>query len=158
MAKSNMIGGMMDLQQLFSQLERVPQRVATRAARRGAAIGLRAARANAPEDTGQLKRGIILKRERSQSKGKAVYQVTIDPKMNNVFVKMTGGGAVSKKKRAYYPASMEYGFMTVDGGYIPGYRYLRRAADDNATRIESEILRETTKEIDKALSGKGGRK
>src|SRR5690606_13918960 len=93
----------------------------------------RAAKRNAPVDEGNLKRGIILKRERARNNAKAVYQITIDPKMNDVFVKMSSQSKDSKgnAKRSYYPASQEYGYMTKNGRYIPGYRYMRRAADDS---------------------------
>lgn len=150
MAKPNQIGGMMELEKLFERLSQVPQGIATRASRKGATIALRSARRNAPEDTGELKRGLVLKRERSREKGRSVYQVTMDRAKNAHFVKMSKNG-----KRAYYPASQEYGFLTVDGGYIPGYRYLRRAADENEAAIEKAILDETRKEVDKALRKKG---
>jgi len=146
MARRNGIEGMAELERLFGRLGKVPQTVATKSARAGGSIALKAAKANAPEDEGDLKRGIILKRERSRIKGKAVYQVTLDPAMNDVFVKVSKDG-----KRSYYPASQEYGFLTVDGRYIPGYRYLRRSADDNERPIEKKMLEVTGKEVDKAL-------
>lgn len=146
MARRNGIEGMAELERLFGRLGKVPQTVATKSARAGGSIALKAAKANAPEDTGDLKRGIILKRERSKVKGKAVYDVTIDPTMNDVFVKISKDG-----KRSYYPASQEYGFLTVDGRYVPGYRYLRRAIDDNQAQIEIKVLETAGKEVDKAL-------
>jgi len=146
MARRSEIVGMKELERAFRELGKVPQSAATKSARAGGQIALKAAKANAPEDTGDLKRGIILKRERSKVKGKAVYDVTIDPAMNDVFVKVSKDG-----KRSYYPASQEYGFLTVDGRYIPGYRYLRRSADDNERPIEKKMLEVTGKEVDKVL-------
>jgi len=146
MARKSEIVGMKELERAFRELGKVPQTAATKSARAGGQIALKAAKANAPEDEGDLKRGIILKRERSKVKGKAVYDVTIDPAMNDVFVKVSKDG-----KRSYYPASQEYGFLTVDGRYVPGYRYLRRAIDDNQAQIESKVLEVTGKEVDKVL-------
>jgi hypothetical protein len=146
MARRSEIVGMKELERAFRELGKVPQTAATKSARAGGSIALKAAKANAPEDEGDLKRGLILKRERSRIKGKAVYQVTLDPAMNDVFVKVSKDG-----KRSYYPASQEYGFLTVDGGYVPGYRYLRRSADDNERQIEKKMLDEAGKEVDKAL-------
>jgi hypothetical protein len=72
----------------------------------------------------------------------------MDPAKNDQFVKMSKDG-----KRSYYPASQEYGFLTVDGGYVPGYRYLRRAITDNETEIEKKVIEVATKEAEKALRG-----
>lgn len=146
MAKRSGIDGMAELERTFKQLGRVPQTVATKAARAGGTIALKAAKSNAPEDSGDLKRGIILKRERRTKPGKAVYDVEMNPAMNDVFVKVSKDG-----KRSYYPASQEYGFLTVDGGYVPGYRYLRRAITEHDTEIEAKILETTGKEVEKAL-------
>lgn len=140
------IKGMQELERTFQRLGKVPQTVATKSARAGGSIALKSAKANAPEDEGHLKRGIVLKRERTKVKGKAVYDVTIDPAMNDVFVKVSKEG-----KRSYYPASQEYGYMTENGRYIPGYRYMRRALDDNKENIERKVLEVTGKEVDKAL-------
>lgn len=146
MAKRTDIIGMKELEQSFRELGKVPQTVATQSARKGATIARKAARANAPVDEGNLKRGIIMKRERTRVKGKAVYDVMMDPAMNDVFVKVSKEG-----KRSYYPASQEYGFLTVDGGYVPGYRFLRRAVDDNERQIERDVLEAAGKAVDKAL-------
>lgn len=146
MARRSSLKGFAELERDFKRLGRVPQTVATKSARSGGSIVLKAAKSNAPVDSGDLKQGIVLKRERSRTKGKAVYDVTIDPAMNDVFVKISKDG-----KRSYYPASQEYGFLTVDGRYVPGYRYLRRAADDNQRAVEKKILEVTRREVDKAL-------
>lgn len=147
MAKHTEIIGMKELERSFRELGKVPQTVATQSARAGGTIALKAARANAPVDTGELRAGIILKREKTRVKGKAVYDVMMDPAKNHIFVKTTKEG-----KRYYYPASQEYGFLTVDGGYVPGYRFLRRAIDENVAQIERKILETAGKAVDKALT------
>lgn len=130
----------------FERLGKVPQSAATRGAQAGGRIALRAAKNLAPVDSGELREGIIMKQEKKRVPGKAVQDIMMDPAKNDIFVKTTKDGT-----RYYYPASQEYGFMTVDGKYIPGYGFLRRAIDDNAEQIESKILEVAGKEVDKAL-------
>lgn len=149
MARKDDIIGLRDLERSFRELGKVPQTVATQSARAGASVARRAAKANAPEDTGALKQAIIMKRERRSKRGKAVYDILIDPSKNDQFVKISKDG-----KRSYYPASQEYGFFTVDGRYIPGYGYLRRAVDDNRREIERAALKRATVAIDKAMRKK----
>lgn len=145
--RKNKVEGADELGKLFSLLEKVPTGgIATKAARSGAQLVRKAARINAPKDEGDLEKGIIMKREKSRKKAKSTYQVTLDPRKNDTFVKMSKEG-----NRSYYPASQEYGFMTKDGRYIPGYRYLRRAADENAENVEKRVLEVTGKELDKVL-------
>ncbi|ACT00219.1 HK97-gp10 family putative phage morphogenesis protein [Paenibacillus sp. JDR-2] len=142
------IDGMDNLIKMMNKLERVPQTVVTRAARAGATIPLKAARKNAPEDTGELKRGIVLKAERRTKIGKKVYDIMMDPAKNDLFVKYAKDGT-----RYYYPASQEYGFMTEDGRYIPGYRYLRNAMTNNVKAIEAKVVEVAGKEVMKVMRG-----
>lgn len=138
------IEGMKELERTIRKLGKLPQKCVTPAAKKGARIALKAARANAPWETGELSNGIVLKGERARKKGKKVYQVTLDPAKNDIFVKTTKDG-----KRYYYPASMEYGFITRDGGYSPGFHYLRDALVDNKAAIERTVVGELAKQIDK---------
>lgn len=138
------IEGMKELERTIRRLGKIPQKCVTRAAKKGAMIALKAAKAKAPEDTGELKRGIILRAEKTRKRGKKVYDIMMNPAMNDVFVKYTKDG-----KRYYYPASMEFGFITRDGGYVPGYHFLRDALVDNKAAIERTVVQELAKEIDK---------
>ena len=138
------IEGMKELERTIRELGKLPQKCVTPAAKKGARIALKAAKAKAPFLTGALEEGIILKGEKLRKRGKKVYQVTMNPAMNDVFVKTTKDG-----KRYYYPASMEYGFITRDGGYSPGFHYLRDALVDNKTAIERTVVDELAKQIDK---------
>ena len=138
------IEGMKELERTIRELGKLPQKCVTPAAKKGARIALKAARANAPWETGELSNGIVLKGERARKKGKKVYQVTLDPAKNDIFVKTTKDG-----KRYYYPASMEYGFITRDGGYVPGFHYLRDSLVDNKAAIERTVVNELAKQIDK---------
>ncbi len=138
------IEGMKELEKTIRKLGKLPQKCVTKAAKKGAQIALKAAKQNAPFLTGALEEGIILKGEKTRRKGKKVYQVTMNPAMNDIFVKTTKDG-----KRYYYPASMEYGFITRDGGYSPGFHYLRDSLVDNKERIEKTVVDVLAKEIDK---------
>ncbi|WP_236293090.1 HK97-gp10 family putative phage morphogenesis protein [Paenibacillus allorhizoplanae] len=138
---------MRQLERDMRRLGQVPQKVATKAARAGAAIARKAAKANAPVDTGQLKKSLIMKAERKVKPGKKVFGVMPSPHMNDVLVKISKRG-----KRSYYPASQEYGWTT-NGHYTPGYRYLRHAIENNDDKIEKAVIETAGKEIDKILRG-----
>ena len=138
------IEGMEELEKTIRKLGKLPQKCVTKAAKKGAQIALKAAKQKAPFLTGALEEGIILKGEKTRRKGKKVYQVTMNPAMNDVFVKTTKDG-----KRYYYPASQEYGFITKNGGYVPGFHYLRDSLVDNKERIEKTVVDGLAKEIDK---------
>jgi hypothetical protein len=148
MARNEIIG-MKELERSIKALGKVPQKCVSKAARKGANIALKAARAKSPIDTGNLKKGIILKGEKRSVAGKKVYDVKMDPAKNDIFVKTSADG-----ERSYYPASMEYGFFTVDGRYIPGDHFLRDSIANNAKSIEETIVGVLSSEIDKEL-GKG---
>jgi len=146
MARKDTLVGFDGLMRDFERLGKVPQAAATKGAQAGGRIALKAAKNLAPVDSGELRDGIIMKQERKRVPGKAVQDIMMDPAKNDVFVKTTKDG-----KRYYYPASQEYGFLTVDGRYVPGYAYLRRAIDNNAEQIERKILEVAGREVDKAL-------
>lgn len=147
MRRKTQIIGFKELERSFRELGKVPQTVATKSARSGAIIVLRAVRRNAPVDEGHLKKALVLKRERTKVRGKAVYQVTFSSAMNDELVKVSKDG-----QRSYYPASQEFGWLTVDGGYVPGYRYMRRSAEENVKNVERKSLSEAMKAIEKAMS------
>jgi len=135
---------MKELEKAVIRLGRLPQTCVTKAARKGALVALKAAKTLAPEDEGNLKKGLILKPEKTKIKGKKVYQVTFNPAMNDIFVKVSKEG-----KRAYYPASQEYGYFTRNGRYIPGFHYLKKSLENNKAKIEQEVVSVLAKEIDK---------
>lgn len=149
MAKGFEIKGMRELEQTMKKLEMVPQKVVTRAAKAGTSIALKAARALAPVDSGELRDGIIMKKERRAKPAKAVYDVMMDPAKNDIFAKIHADG----ETRSYYPASQEYGFMTADGGFVPGHHFLRNSLTENKESIEQKIVEVAGKEVDKVLKG-----
>ncbi len=145
MATSFIIEGLDELENMVKNLEKLPQKCVTQAAKAGAKIALAAAKAKAPKDTGALRKGIIIKGEKVKVKCKKVYDVMMDPAMNDVFVKESNG------KRYYYPASQEFGFITRDGKKTQGHHFLRDSLVDNKAVIESKVVEELSRQIDKEM-------
>lgn len=94
-------------------------------------------RTAAPYRTGALRGGLIVspQAERSATPGKVVYDLYPDPGKNNVFAKYARDG-----KRYYYPASMEYGFRLINGGYYPGKYYMRDSSIRFASTHEANVV------------------
>lgn len=136
------IEGMKELVDAVERLGALPQKCVTGAARKGANVVLKAARAKAPKKSGALRKGIKLKKERSRTKGKAVFDVAMDPKKNDLFVKEANG------KRYYYPASMEYGFKLRGGGKREGFHFLKSSADENTNQVERTMIEELARRVD----------
>jgi HK97 gp10 family phage protein len=141
MAKASFkIQGMDKLRSDLNKLGKVPQKHVTASARKGMNIVLRDARSNAPHDTGDLKKGIILAGERAKTKGKKVFRVVFDRKMNDIFQRKDENGRVV----AYYPVSQEYGYFTKNGRYIPGFRFIHGSLRNNYQRA-SQVMVDTMK-------------
>lgn len=145
------IEGMKEIERSLRKLGKVPQKHVTSSAKKGMNVSLKDAKANAPYDTGQLKKGIVLKGEKSRYKGKKIYRVVFDRSMNDVFQKKNKEGKVT----GYYPVSQEYGFFAKNGRYIPGYRFISDSLTDNVSKIEKTIVTTMKKKIDKEI-GKVG--
>lgn len=138
------IEGMSELERSLKKLGKVPQKHVTSSSRKAMNIVLKESRANAPVDTGMLKKGIKLVGERAKVKGKKVYRVVFDRNMNDVFQKKNKEGKVT----GYYPVSQEYGFFAKNGRYIPGYRFIHDSLADNTQKVEKTIVSEMKKRID----------
>lgn len=152
MAKANFkITGMKELQKSLKELGKTPQKHVTSSVKKGMNIILRSARANAPYDTGQLKKGIISVGEKSDTKGKKVYRLVYDRKMNSIFQKPNKEGKIT----GYYPVSQEYGFFAKNGRYIPGYRFIHGSFSEKAEAAESKIITEMKKKIDAEIEKRG---
>ncbi len=145
------IEGMDDLIKSLKKLGKIPQKHVTAASKKGMTISLKQSKANAPYDTGSLKKGIVLKGEKSKSKAKKVYRVVFDEKMNSVFQKPNKEGKIT----GYYPMSQEYGFFARNGKYIPGYRFIHDSLTENVSRIEKTIVDEMKKKIDAEIAKVG---
>ena len=154
MAKVNFkVEGMKELQKSLERLGKVPQKHVTSSSRKAMNVVLKDAKANAPYDTGMLKKGMKLKGERSRAKAKKVYRVIFDPAMNDVFQKKNKEGKIT----GYYPVSQEYGFFAKNGRYIPGYRFISDSLIENTSKIQQTIVSEMKKRIDAEIA-RGGLK
>lgn len=138
----NHVQGLRELEGQFRRLGTVPVRVIARAVRPSASIVLKEAKENAPKDEGELRRGLHIKAEKTKNKNKKVYQVRVRSLQH--FVKISKEG-----KRAFYPSSQEYGFITRDGGYVPGYNYLRNALKSKQGEVSVKIIHSMMAEIEK---------
>ena len=160
MAKVNFkIEGMKELERSMKKLGKVPQKHVTSSAKKGMNIVLRDAKANAPYDTGALRKGMMLKGEKSRYKAKKVYKIIFDPSMNDIFqkpVKNVGeSGSPNAKNPAYYPHSQEYGFFARNGKYIPGFRFIHDSLTDNAEKMAKTIVDTMKKKIDAEIAKVG---
>ncbi len=151
--------------------EKTALKAARRAAQKGAALARKAVKKAAPKgETRELKKGFKSKPEKSRKKGKFVYQYAMDPAKNDIFqkpIKQPGllGG---KNKHAYYPSSIEYGFLAraPGGGYsytpgtrpqvqeIPGTHFARDAAKAAEPSVISTIKKVLNEELDKEWAKK----
>lgn len=142
------IQGMDELITNIRRLENLPQRTVTASAKKGFKIAFQQAKRDAPIDTGTLRKGIVQVGERARSRGKKVYQATFDKSMNNVFQRPYAGG----QKRAYYPASQEYGW-TARGVVHMGLNFMRNSLRDNDRQIEQTIVSEMNSIVTRTLRG-----
>ena len=106
---------------------------------------LQLTRNSAPILHGFLRKGIILKNEKAPYIGKRVIDVTFDEKMNDIFqnkhklginnskyrIKKNGSNNLGTDTMSYYPASMEYGFRTRNGGFVPGFHFMKKSIEAN---------------------------
>lgn len=145
------VEGMDELERSLKKLGKVPQKHVTASAKKGMNISLKDSRANAPYETGALKKGIVIKGEKSKDKGKKVYRIVFDRAYNDVFQKKNKDGKIT----GYYPVSQEYGYFTKNGRYIPGYRFISDSLTDNVSKIEKTIVSTMKTKIDKEIAKVG---
>ena len=158
MAINFKVEGMNELKRSIKKLGKVPQKHVTTSAKKGMGIVLKAAKADAPYETGALKKGMILKGEKSKSKGKKVYRIIFDPAMNDVFQKSVqnpGSRGGQGRSIAYYPVSQEYGYFAGDGNYIPGFRFIHDSLESNKRRMTQIIVATMKKKIDAEITKAG---
>ena len=162
--------GFEELARSFAEsAQALPKKNLSKAVRKGSAVVRRTVRSTAPRKSGDLRRGLILHKERSRQQGKVVYDLMPDPKMNDVFQKPIKNPVRSKSSKGYYPASQEYGFFTrrPDGGMtytrptgeertmdkVPGKYYMRSGAEISGEQAENTIVGEILSEIEKTFGG-----
>ena len=141
----------------LDRMEKSPQKAVTKAASKGMTVIRRSVRGLVPVgETGNLKRSLVRKAERSRKKGKKAYDLSFDKGMNDVLQKpvKNPGEAGSKSTlhgHAYYPASMEYGFLTRSKGgglsYVPGYEFMRTGTEAAGPEARQVIIDTAAKEL-----------
>ena len=134
---------------MLNEAGKSPQKAVTRAAgRAGTVLKRKIRQGEVPQRSGTLKKSIIRVGEKTRKRGKKVYQVTFDRKMNEQLQKpiRNPGQLGGKSSKGYYPASMEYGYLVRVPG--EGIRYLREIQGSNqyvrkyeeATRLPSRKI------------------
>ena len=135
---------------MLNEAGKSPQKAVTRAAGRAGTVLKRAVKGEVPYKTGTLKRSIVRVGERSRRRGKKVYQVTFDRKMNDELQRpvqnpgMLGG----KSSKGYYPASMEYGFLARAKDGSGGVVYYNDKIGDFRTRPGATPDSVSTQKVD----------
>ena len=144
-----------DLRKFEKTMQRmggVPQKAATKAASKGLTVVRREVRKLVPVGrTGKLKRGLYRKGEKTRLKGRKVYELTFNPKMNSDFQKpIQNPGALGGKhaSHAYYPNSIEYGFLARKKGGGIEYRTFSRKSD-----TERDSVRGHRKRVKQTVQG-----
>ena len=155
---------MEQFQKALDRLGKLPQKVVNKAAGKGATVAGRAIRAAAPKGrTRQLSKGFKRKPEKSKTPGKKVFSYAMDPAKNDIFQKpiKNPGVAGGERPHAYYPHSIEYGFLTRKAGgglayvqgkgkeKVEGKHFTRRAAEGARPQVESTIIKTAISELKK---------
>ena len=149
---------LMEARRTFDAMGQLPARIVTAAAGRGATVVKRAVKNSTeiPELTGTMRKAVRrLRAERSKVKGKKVYPVGFDPAMNSVFQKpiRNPGEAGGQNDKAYYPASMEYGFLTRSKGggisYFPGFHFMAAAGESVRGEANAAMAKKFNEAIQK---------
>lgn len=151
--------------------EKTALKAAKKAAQKGSNLLGAEIRKTAPKgETGNLRKGFKKRQEKSAVKGKYAFHYSTKSEMNDVFQKPVQhpGALGGKSKTAYYPASVEYGFLAKakGSGYIftPGKQYetqkvegtdfLKNALENKASAIVEKTKAVLNEELDKAWTKK----
>lgn len=148
----------------FDAMGTLPAKIVTAAARRGATVAKRAVQGSGemPVDTGTMRKALRTKREKSRRKGKKVYEVVFDPALNAYLQRpiKNPGEAGGQSAKAYYPASMEYGFLTRSKGggisYSPGFHFMRDEGEAVREPVKEEMARKFNEAIQKEWKKRHG--
>lgn len=165
-----------DFSELFAfsknlhQIGGMQQKYVVQAAKKGQAYVLDEVKRRAPVGkTWKLSANIVSVGERKRRDGKKVYETTFKggEEANSVLSKniKRPGIAGGKSKKAYYPASMEYGFLTRanQGGGLrfvsrktgiglkryEGKHFMREGAESASPRAKQIMIDTLTKRVEK---------
>ena len=145
--------------EVFNRVGKSPQSAVTRAAGKGMTVVRRQIRQLAPVgETGNLKRALHRKGEKAKVRGKKVYDLGFDPAMNDVLQRPiqnpgAAGSTSTGRGYAYYPASMEYGFLTRSKGggikYVPGLEFMKKGTEEAGPAASQVMINSVMKELEK---------
>lgn len=124
-----------DVVKALNKLDKIPKKVFNRSAKAGAKLILPDAKKLAPKQTGALRKGLKLVKEKTNRKYKykAIYDVMPDPKKNE-----SNWVVIRPNSRVYYPNVAE-----------KRTHFIRNASSKNAVQVTNAIVSELDKEIDK---------
>lgn len=143
------VDGLEELQAQFNKLGRMPKKYLTKAGREGIADDLRDVKASAPVGkTGTLKKSIKRQMETPNKRNKGVYRITYNAKFTNDFQKPTTGVYGGAIPHAYYPASVEYGYL---GKYGHVKVKTMHWADKALRRNESSSLKKVIDSLSESI-------
>lgn len=92
------------------------------------------AQSRAPVKTGALKRGIIVQKFQARKDTLAVYDIGMDPSMNETFRKPIQNPS-GKSKTVYYPTAVEYGTPRT-----PAKPFLRPALKGHRAKAKRAVI------------------
>lgn len=136
---------------MLNEAGKSPQKAVTRAAgRAGTVLKRKIRQGEVPQRSGTLKKSIIRVGEKTRKRGKKVYQVTFDRRMNEQLQKpiRNPGQLGGKSSKGYYPASMEYGFLARAKDGSGGIVYYSAALNDFRTRPNAEQKQVTAQNVE----------
>ena len=143
MAVKFKLEGIPKLQKDLEKLGKVPQKHVTTSAKKGMNIAHKQAKADAPYDTGALKKGILMKGERSKIKGKKVYRIVFDRAMNHYSKSQTKMGKIHRLITQSVRNTVS---LPGTASIFPVSGFITNSLNDNARSIEKTIVSEMQKE------------
>jgi Bacteriophage HK97-gp10, putative tail-component len=147
------VSGLDELERQFARVGKMPKKYLTKAGRAGMADVEREAKTQAPVGkTGLLKKSIKKKMETPNKRNKGVYRLRYDPKFNNDFQKPSSGAYGGTPPKAYYPASVEYGFKTKTGK-VEGQFNMAKAIQKHQEASLEKVVDSLNDSIDTLLRG-----
>ena len=142
----------------LNKIEVSPQKAVNKGTSKANLLVKRTIKRQVPVRTGTLKKNIVTKTERNHGiQGRKVREVTFKggAEANAALQKpiKEPGKLGGKNPKAYYPASMEYGFLArAPGGgiqYIEGRHFMRGAAESVSAEAKQLMIKVMEEELDK---------
>jgi hypothetical protein len=136
------------LEELQAQIQKVgnpPKKVITKSAKAGMKDPLKEAKRLMPvskitKTRGSLKKGLKQVMEKGANRRtKTVYRMVWDKKLVDIYLKKSSGAYGGKPPKAYYPHSVEYGFLT-KYGYKEGRHIIRDTVEKHEESSIKKVM------------------